>query len=255
MVSLHQAKVSIFISVVISLSSAGDVVSKQIVGDKQMGDNTVCKFEIIDIEKVKHQFTQLSTLGNVQMIRFNVDINQNNSASAHSEYFQSLNELHSNGLERWIWMLQQHSHLLTYSPDFEVVTLNRSTSIQRNIYVPVVAFTNNNDTGVSHYKNCTESLFYIIYKEIINNTNSNSDWLLCHRYFEGQEWKLGFLYKATGAWIGYDFECFSSNCQNTHCAQHIKKGRVNVIINISIFVVACYFPLLFLLLPKRTVKT
>lgn len=254
MVSLHQAKVHIFISVVISFSNGGDVVSNRLFGGKQTTDTNGCYFKIIDIEKVKHQFTQLSTLGNVQMIRFNVDIHQNNSVSANSEYFQNLNELHSNGLERWMWMLKKHSHLLTYSPDFEVVTLNRSTSIQRNIYIPVEAYTNSNTTGESHYKNCTESLFFVIFKELLNQTNFNSDWLFCHRYFEGQKWKLGFLYKATGAWIGYDFECFSSNCKNTRCAQHIEKGRVNVIINIWILVVVCYFPLLFLLLPKRTVK-
>ncbi|VDI25122.1 Hypothetical predicted protein [Mytilus galloprovincialis] len=238
MVSLHQAKVHIFISVVISFSNGGDVVSNRLNGGKQSTDTNGCYFKIIDIEKVKHQFTQLSILGNVQMIRFNVEILQNNTASANYEYFQSLNGLYSNGLERWMWMLQKHSHLLSYSPDFEVVTLNRSTAMQRNIYIPVEAFTSSNKTGESHYKNCTESLFFVIFKELLNQTNLNSDWLFCHRYFEGQQWKLGFLYKATGAWIGYDFECFSSNCQNTRCAQHIEKGTVNVIINISILVVS-----------------
>lgn len=103
-------------------------------------------------------------------------------------------------------------------------------------------------------RNCL--LFVNDYTHFINMLIYNTfakhkvNWLLCHRQFELQWWKIG-LTKVSSYWIGYEFECFQSQCESYgKCKTILSKSPVNYIIIFFLGIIVCYFPILFYILPE-----
>lgn len=211
--------------------------------EEHSGDNSQCKFDIVNRDEVKRTFQELSNMGDAWLIFFKITL-LSRTFTMKTNFDDSL----INELTRWIWVPKKHSYLLTYPVDLAVITFRMSKNIEKNIALSANASFSFNHSNLQNYSICIESIYNSILENVLDE--NTTDWLFCHRYFERQDYKH-VLYALTGAWLGYDFSCFDSVHNTVPSSRYIQKGTVNVIINIFIIVLCLYFPLLYLLLPDR----
>lgn len=211
--------------------------------DRHMSNSSLCDFNIINEDEVKRQFEDYSKIDNVWLIFFDISLSPKTFKNE-----SGLDTQHMNGLTRWIWVSRKHSNLLTYPVDFDVITFQISKNVEKTISVFANVSFIFEQRNLQNYFICIESLYGNIFKTVLNG--NKTDWLYCNRYFKGQDYKY-ILFMFTGSWLGFDFACFDSFHQTVASAIYIKKGTVNVIINIFIIVLCMYLPLFFLLLPNR----
>lgn len=206
--------------------------------------DSLCEFEIVNRDDVKRTFEYLTKLDNVWLINFDITILPETFITT-----TGFDNKQKNGIQRWIWVPRKHSYILSYPLDLDVVTFELSQNVEKNISVIANASFLLKDSKLDDiYSMCIESLYDAILENILHANKTN--WLFCNRYFDGQFYK-NVLYELTGSWLGYDFVCFDSFHHTQDSATYIKKGTVNVAINIFIMVLCLYLPLLYLLLPYR----
>lgn len=216
-------------------------LSKQ---DEYSVNVSLCEFEIVNKNDVKRTFDYLTKLDNVWLINFNIEILPKTFI-----FNTGFDKKQSYGLQRWIWVPRKHSYILSYPLDLDVVTFQLSQNVEKHISVIANASFIFDDRKLDDlYSMCIESLYGAILENILHANKTN--WLFCNRYFDEQYYK-NVLYELTGSWLGYDFICFDSLHHTQDSATHIKKGTVNVAINIFIMILCLYLPLLYLLLPYR----
>lgn len=216
-------------------------LSKQ---DEHSVKDSLCEFEIVNRDDVKRTFEYLTKLDNVWLINFDITILPETFITT-----TGFDNKQKNGIQRWIWVPRKHSYILSYPLDLDVVTFQLSQNVVKNISVNANASFLLKDSKLDDlYFMCIESLYDAILENILHANKTN--WLFCNRYFDGQYYK-NVLYELTGSWLGYDFICFDSFHLTQDSATYIKKGTVNVAINIFIMILCLYLPLLYLLLPYR----
>lgn len=210
---------------------------------EQIGNASLCEFDIMNADGVKQTFEDFTKIDKVWLIFFDITLYPDTFSNK-----SGLDTTHMNGLTRWIWVSRKHSNLLTHPVDFDVITFQLSKNVEETISVFVNASFIFEHRNLDNYSICVESLYGTIFKTILDGNKTN--WLFCNRYFKGQDFKY-ILYMFSGSWLGYDFACFDSDHQTVAKATYIRKGTVNVIINIFIIVLCMYLPLFVLLLPSR----
>lgn len=112
------------------------------------------------------------------MVYVDISISSNDLYTNNSKY----DIKQESGLFRWIWTKNDISFLLSYTEDIHAISFN----LLKGVYIDDFTI----DIDISPpgcefvYKNDTESIFYLIQDSLVKN---ESDWLLCHRYFENQQ--------------------------------------------------------------------
>ena len=200
--------------------------------------NGTCEFEILNPEWVKQRFDQFISVEQAELVFFQIEVNK--------EFINEtkFDNIHENGLLRWIWVSDSKTAILSYPVDLDGLTLQLTKSVERTIHV----YVNASFTNISNYTQCFLSLYQTLSDQILHK--NKTDWKFCHRYFKGQNWKhvMDFF---LGSWLGYDFECFNTFCSDIRCVDIVKKGTVNIAITIFTFLLCLNFPLFYLFLPKR----
>lgn len=228
----------LLIHLVIIIDSIG--LSKQ--GGHQ--ENTsICRFDIEAGGDAKHTFEDFTKMENAWLIYFDITLIPDPFIA--NTIFDGKQ---INGLTRWIWVSRKHSNLLSYPVDLDVITFQLSKNVEKKMAVVANASFLFDSINLDTYSICIESLYGTILENILNR--NKTDWMFCNRYFEGQSYKF-LLYELTGAWLGFDFACFDSVHDTVTSVTYIKKGTVNIVINIFFIVLCLYLPLLFLFLPNR----
>ncbi|CAG2195263.1 unnamed protein product [Mytilus edulis] len=207
------------------------------------GNTSLCEFDIVNRDNVRQTFEDFSEMDTVWLIFFKITLLPTAIITGTRFDGKEINDL-----TRRTWVPKKHSYLLTYPVDLAVITFQISTNVDKTISLSVNASFDFTTMSLQTYSICMESLYYTVLKNILSG--NKSDWLFCNRYFEGQSYKHVF-YALTGSWLGYDFVCFDSVYDSVARVKYIKKGTVNIVINIFIIVLCLYFPLLYLFLPKR----
>ncbi|CAC5380438.1 unnamed protein product [Mytilus coruscus] len=233
-----QISCRLFILLVIIINLFG--LSKQ---DEHSANVSLCKFDIMNVDEVKRTFEDFNSMDNVWLIY--IDLTLQPATFIDETKFD---DKQINGLTRWTWVPRKHSYLLTYPVDLAAITFRISRNVEKQIAVSVNASFMFDKMNLQNYSMCIESLYATILENILNG--NKTDWFFCNRYFEGQDYKT-VLYELTGSWLGYNFACFDSIHHKVTSATFIKTGTVNIVINIFIFLLCLYFPLLFLLMPDR----
>ncbi|CAC5402812.1 unnamed protein product [Mytilus coruscus] len=200
--------------------------------------NATCEFEILNPEWVKQRFDQFISVEKAELVLFHIEVNK--------EFLNDTNfdNIHENGLLRWIWISDSKTAILSYPVDLDGLTLQLTKSVERTIHV----YINASSTYIPNYTQCFLSLYQTLSDQILYK--NKTDGKFCHRHFKGQNWKhvMNFF---LGSWLGYDFECFNTFCSDVRCADIVKKGTVNIAITLFIFLLCINFPLFHLFLPKR----
>ncbi|CAC5404250.1 unnamed protein product [Mytilus coruscus] len=200
--------------------------------------NGTCEFEILNPEWVKQRFDQFISVEQAELVFFHIEVNK--------EFLNEINfdNIHENGLLRWIWISDSKTAILSYPVDLDGLTLQLTKSVERTIQV----FVNASSTNIANYTQCFLSLYQKLGDQILYK--NKTDGKFCHRYFKGQNWKHVMNF-CLGSWLGYDFECFNTFCSDIICADIVKKGTVNIAITLFIFLLCINLPLFYLFLPKR----
>ncbi|CAC5408567.1 unnamed protein product [Mytilus coruscus] len=204
--------------------------------------NITCQFNVLNLDQVKQQFFDFVSVDKASLVFFNIEINP--------EFLNitSYDNIHENGILRWLWVADSQLYILSYPIDLDGITLQLTKSAERTVHLAVNATIDYQEHDASSYTICMQSLYLTIFGQILDR--NETDWKFCHRYFEGQYWKK-VLYFLMGSWLGYDFQCFNAICADIKCADVVKKGTVNIIIDICILLLCLNLPLFYLFLPKR----
>lgn len=201
-----------------------------------------CSFKINNRTEKKYEFQQLLNSG-IKMVYVDIFISNHEWNTNNTKY----DIKQESGLLRWIWTKNEISFLLSYTEDIHALSFN----LLKGAYFE--DFTINIEMSppecVSVYKNDTKSLFYLIHDSFVQN---ESDWLLCHRYFENQEWKVT-LFKLTAYWLGYGMECFQRSCRKkmSMCESYIEKSVINYLIVSILIVFFLFSPIFIYFFPEK----
>ncbi|CAC5402813.1 SEC61A [Mytilus coruscus] len=187
-------------------------------------------------------FDQFVLVEKADLVFFNIEVNK--------EFLNetTFDNIHENGILRWILVSNLKTDVLSYPVDLDGITLQLTKSAERTIDVFVNETVYIKDHNPLNYTICILSLYKTLFDQILDK--NTCDWKFCHRYFEGQYWKH-LMYNILGSWLGYDFECFNTFCSDIECADIVPKGIVNVVIDLFIFLLCINLPLFYLFLPKR----
>lgn len=162
-------------------------------GDSMSDDE--CVFTVTNSSEKKVEFNTFLTSG-IKMIYIEVLISDDKLYANNSNY----NIKQESGLFRWVWTKSEMSFLLSYTEDIHVISFDllKGDYIEDlTIYIDIFP------AGCTfNYQNDTHSLFYLLHDTFVQN---ESDWQLCHRYFENQEWKVT-LFNFTSYWVGYGMD-------------------------------------------------
>ncbi|CAG2228757.1 unnamed protein product [Mytilus edulis] len=161
-----------------------------------------CGFTVTNSSEKKIEFNTLLNSG-MKTIYIDVLISDDELYTNNSNY----NLKQERVLLRWVWTKNEMSFLLSYTEDIHAISFN----LLKGAYIE--DFTIDIDifpAGCTFdYRNDTKALFHLIHDTFVQN---ESDWQLCHRYFENQEWKV-MLFNLTSYWVGYEMECFKPSCR------------------------------------------
>lgn len=221
-----------------------EVIDQTTQSNGNVTHNFTCQFEILNLESIKTQFEEFVLIDTANLVFFNIEINQ--------EFLNitSYDNIHKNGILRWLWVADSQLYILSYPIDLDGITLRLTQSTERTVHLAVNATIDIQEYDESNYTICIQSLYQTIFDNILDRNQTN--WKFCHRYFEGQYWKK-ILYFMMGSWLGYDLQCFNVVCANTECSDIVTKGTVNIVIDICILLLCLNLPLFYLFLPRRQV--
>lgn len=207
-------------------------------------NNITCQFHVLNLDHVKQQFFDFVSVDKASLVFFNIEVNQD------FLNITSYDNIHNNGILRWLWVADSQLYILSYPIDLDGITLQLTKSAERTVHLAVNATIDYQEHNASSYVICMQSLYLTVFDQILDR--NETDWKFCHRYFEGQYWKK-VLYFLMGSWLGYDFQCFNAICADIKCADIVKKGTVNIVIDICILLLCLNLPLFYLFLPKRQI--
>ncbi|XP_062597504.1 uncharacterized protein LOC134258917 [Saccostrea cucullata] len=141
------------------------------------------------------------------------------------------NDFNRNRMAEWIWVTQDYKHLLRYPMDIDLYTFGLLRRGTDNFHLQV---------EIENVEECKKSsLTNFPYEYLTKIVNNQGKGMLCHRYFENQGFKL-FLFNISHVSIGYDFECFSDNLNETKYEIVTKSPIIYITIAIVVIFISFY---------------
>lgn len=186
--------------------------------------NKTCRVTDDSVEKHQKMFQQLVSEKKSDMIYIYL--------KAPEIYEIRDDEFDENRMAEWIWVTAEYQHFLRYPLDFDLYTFGVLRRGIKTLHLQIDV----DNVLVCKHSSHTDFLYDYLTK-VVNGTESG---MICHRYFDDQQWK-SFFFNISHVSIGYDFECFP-NKEGVNKREIITKSPIIYLTIIIVVLLISFYP-------------